>query len=83
MTPLTTLFKIFTVLQCEICEGITLEAIWHGGSGVNIYIGGKEVDYISETSLKSNEDFQRFVAEYIIRFVQTLKEDLNHGDTAA
>ncbi len=57
--------KIYSVAEVAVDDDTTIQAHWHRGSGVNIYVGGKQVDYFTDFSMKSDDDFVRAFADYL------------------
>lgn len=57
--------EVYTVAEIELDEGWLIQARWYGGSGVNIYVENKEVDYFSNFSMKTRDDFVEVFADYL------------------
>ena len=57
--------EVYTVAEVEIDECWKIQARWYGGSGVNVYVDGKEVDYFTNYNIKTPDDLAEALADYI------------------
>ena len=67
--------KCYTVAETLIYGEILIQARWRGGSGVNIYVDGKEVDFFSNFSMKNRDDFVEAFANYLAYEEELAKEN--------
>jgi len=67
--------KVYTVAETSGDEQRTIQARWFGGSGVSIFVDGKEVDVFTKYSIKSSDDLAEAFAEYL-RYQESLEDDI-------
>ncbi len=57
--------RLYSVAKLTVNEETAIEAHWHRGSGVNIYVNGNSVDYFTNYLMKSDDDFLEAFANYL------------------
>lgn len=68
--------ECYTVAVATVYGDMEIEARWYGGYGVNIYFGGKEVDYYSRMELfKDKNEFEKSFEEYIQDWLKQNEEN--------
>lgn len=68
--------ECYTVAVATVYGDMEIEARWYCGYGVNIYFGGKEVDYYSRMELfKDKNEFEKSFEEYIQDWLKQNEEN--------
>jgi len=57
--------KCYTVAETFIYGETLIQAKWYGGSGVNVYVDGKQVDIFTNRFMKTSDDLVEAFAEYL------------------
>ena len=57
--------EVYTVAEIELDEGRLIQARWHGGGIVNVYVDGKEVDVFTNYSIRTPDDLAKSFEEYL------------------